>query len=68
MLLCAHWKGAKVARADRHSQHPVRSRRSIELFENHDSIESDVYRPERCPVSDRELAAAKPTPLVERGR
>ena len=36
------------------------------MFENHDSIETDVHRPEQCPVTDRELAEAPPTPLVRR--
>ena len=36
------------------------------MFENHDSIETDVHRPEHCPVTDRELAEASPTPLIRR--
>ena len=36
------------------------------MFENHDSIETDVHRPEQCPVTDRELAEASPTPLIRR--
>ena len=31
------------------------------MFENHDSIETDVLRPEHCPVTDRELGEASPT-------
>ena len=36
------------------------------MFENRDSIETDVHRPEQCPVTDRELAEASPTPLIRR--
>ena len=36
------------------------------MFENRDFIETDVHRPEYCPVTDRELAEAFPTPLIRR--
>ena len=34
------------------------------MFENHDSIETDVHRPETCPVTDRELIETLSKPLV----